>query len=290
MGSISCSVNAGFYGEALFVVLEDQAEIVTDSRPPDPAGTPPRHLHHPGHACQFEPGGLAPGTGPPAHRLHPLLPGEWAAGQWRSIDPSMAANSSGGRSGASKSLPAPLAPAASAPLWQLAGTFRAPQWNLTQIGADRSTPAGHHRHRCPHRSIRQRRSVRPSRAGGFVSRPGWRPRWRPQLLVVRPLERHHPASRYRRSRHAHPGQCAGKYHRRGARRGVDRLRQPGAQPGQPGLLPGLPAIHACPVSRSAAIPSPTETRHAARMCSTTPGAARRSKAAGQTPSDRLCRR
>ena len=48
---------------------------------------------------------------------------------------------------------------------------------------------------------------------------------------------------YRRPRHAHAGLGVGAgRHWRGARRAVDRLRQPGAQPGQPAAVPGLPPV------------------------------------------------
>jgi hypothetical protein len=90
----------GFYGEGLFVVLEDQAEITSISSSPDPMERRRAVFTALVSHASSSQSGLAPGAGPPGHRLHTLLPGEWLAGGWRSAGSSVACHPPRGRPGA----------------------------------------------------------------------------------------------------------------------------------------------------------------------------------------------
>ncbi len=135
------------------------------------------------------------------------------------------------------------------PVPQSSGGANAPAdtpWNIKMIGADRvwnelgATGKGI--------IVGQSglgRAGGPSRTRGCLPGTG-RPK---RLQLVRSLVFHAVTDRYWRPRHAYSGDCIGEEGGCRARRGVDRLRQPGPQSWKPCLVSGLYAVYAGALSQ-----------------------------------------
>ena len=68
----------GFYGDGLFVILKDQADLAAAANVRDLHGAPHRRLYRPGSACHDDPARSTPNARRLWGRLHPLLPGQRA--------------------------------------------------------------------------------------------------------------------------------------------------------------------------------------------------------------------